>query len=127
MRKAYSAGLAQKWLKSFKEVLETPKWKYKDKFIHDKVVYTHGEGGSNLQNLLLNTRKSIVIGHFHTKAEIVFNASEKDLIWGMNVGCGIDIKKYAFMYALHNVKRPIIACGLVLNSGRIPLLLPMKL
>jgi len=126
MRKMFSAGLSKRWLKSFAEVLSTPNWVFKESFKYDGVVYTHGEGGSNLTNLLLNTRLNLVIGHFHTKAEIVYNASRKDLLWAMAVGCGIDINKYTFAYQTRHVKRPILACGVVLDNGKLPILVPFK-
>ena len=45
----------------------------------------------------------------------------------MNVGCGIDATKYAFEYAKHNSKKQIIGCGVVLDNGRLPILVPMEL
>lgn len=126
MRKTFTSGVSKHWLKAFNEVLQTPTWVFRDNFKHNNVLYTHGEGGSNLTNLLLNTRLNVVIGHFHTKAEIVYNASKKDLLWAMCVGCGIDIKRYAFAYQERNCKRPILACGVVLNDGTLPIIIPFK-
>jgi len=74
---------------------------------------------------ILNSRTNLVMGHYHTKFEIVYSASKKDLIWGMFVGCGIDPNKYAFGYAKNHVKRPILGCGVVLDDGRLPILEPM--
>ena len=94
-------------------------------FIYDDVLYTHGEGGCSLLGKLLNTRSNTVIGHYHTKAEILFNASRSDLLWIMSVGCGIDIDKYAFAYQEKNTKRPILTCGVVLE-GKLPILIPFN-
>ena len=126
MRKAYTAGLSKVWLRDFKDVLKTPTWNFQKNFIYDNVLYTHGEGGSNLTTLLLNTRMNLVIGHFHAKAEIIYNASKRDLLWAMAVGCGIDIDKYAFAYADNGMKRPILACGVVFNNGKLPTLFPLN-
>jgi len=126
-RKVFTAGLPREWVKELSEVLETPNWKYDTHFILNDVVYTHGEGGGNLIASVLNTRMSVVRGHMHTKFEIIYNASEKDLLFGMNVGCGIDSKKYAFEYAKYNTKRPIIGCGVVLENGKLPILVPMNM
>lgn len=127
LRKAFSNGISSKWIKGMAEVLETPNWKYDISYESNKVLYYHGEGGSNMLQTIYRHRQSIVMGHWHTKFEITFSTSEKDILWGMNVGCGIDIKRYAFEYMKHNTKRPILGCGAVLDNGRLPILVPMNL
>ncbi|MCE5347153.1 MAG: metallophosphoesterase [Bacteroidales bacterium] len=124
-RKMFSSGLSRNWIKGFPEVYETPTWKYSLEWKFDSVLYTHGQGCANLCNSILNQRMSIVVGHFHTKFEILYNSSEKDLLWGMYVGCGISPSKYAFEYAKYNVKRPVLGCGVVIDGK--PYLEPMSL
>lgn len=126
-RKSFSSGLSNLWIKEFKDVLQTPNWNYQSNFIYNGVLYVHGENCGNLTNVILNNRMSVVIGHLHCKCEIVYNASKHDLLFGMAVGCGIDITKYAFVYQENNVKRPILSCGVVLDDGKLPILLPMNL
>jgi hypothetical protein len=43
----------------------------------------------------------------------------------MQVGCGIDNSQYAFAYGKSFPKKPILGCGLVLDGGNIPVILPM--
>ncbi len=127
-RKAFTAGLPQRWLKSYQELLESPKeWEWD--FTHEicDVIYQHGTGMSGEMaaiNAARENRKSTVIGHLHTVSNIRFLASYKDLIFGMNVGCGIDHNQYAFAYGKQNTRKPVISCGVVIE-GKLPILIPM--
>lgn len=125
LRKAFSSGVSKKWIRDYADVLETPNWDFQIQYELDNVLYLHGEGCFNLINAVLNKRKNLVIGHFHSKAEIIYNASEKDLLWGMAVGSGVDDKTYAMEYGRFNLKKSIISCGVIINGN--PYLEPMKL
>lgn len=129
-RKAFTAGLPANWLKSYQEMFASPKtWEWD--FIHkiNGVVYQHGTGMSGEMasiNAARENRQSTVIGHLHTVSNIRFLASEKDLIFGMNVGCGIDHSKYAFAYGREAPRKPVLSCGVVID-GRLPINIPMQL
>jgi predicted phosphodiesterase len=126
-RKAVTAGLSKRWVRDFSEVICALGWDFQTQYELDNVLYVHGEGCKNLVSVMLNRRRSMVIGHWHYMSEIVYNASSIDLLWGMAVGCGINDKAYAFEYGQFCVKKSIIACGVVLNDGQLPILLPMNL
>jgi len=128
-RKAFSAGVSNRWIKSYSEVLDTPDWQFDMTFDIKDVHYYHGTGSSGDKaalNRAMNLRQSVVQGHIHTTASIQYNASNRDLIWGMQVGCGIDDSKYAFAYAQSNIKKSIISCGVVID-GKLPIVIPMEL
>jgi len=130
MRKAFSAGLSARWIKEFGEVLNTPGWSFDLEFEYDNVLYIHGEGGGGEKGAItkaLNKRKSVVQGHWHTQNHINWNVSDYDRIFGMQIGCGIDDKAYALAYAKYNIKKSIISCGVVLDSGQLPIIEPMRL
>jgi hypothetical protein len=130
MRKAFSAGLSARWIKEFGEVLETPGWTFDLEFEYDNVLYIHGEGGGGEKGAIakaLNKRKSVVQGHWHTQNHINWNVSDFDRIFGMQIGCGIDDKAYALAYAKYNIKKSILSCGVVLDSGQLPVIEPMRL
>jgi predicted phosphodiesterase len=129
-RQAYSAGLSQRWIKGFNEVLEIPNWTFDMEHEIDGVIYTHGTGTSGENGAFqkaLNRRRSVVSGHLHTIANIKWNVSEADRIFAMQVGCGIDDKAYAFEYARGIVKKSVISCGVVLDKGTLPIVIPMIL
>ena len=130
MRKAFSAGLSKRWIKDFGEVLNTPGWNFDLEFEYDNVLYIHGEGGGGEKGALvkaLNKRKSVVQGHWHTQNHINWNVSEYDRIFGMQIGCGIDDKAYALAYAKFNIRKSILSCGVILDSGQLPIIEPMRL
>jgi len=130
MRQAFSSGLSRRWIKDFGEVLETPTWNFGLEFEYDNVLYIHGEGGGGQQGAMakaLNKRKSVVQGHFHTQSHINWNVSDFDRIFGMQIGCGIDDEAYALAYAKYNIRKSILSCGVVLDSGQLPIIEPMHL
>tara|TARA_R110000868_G_scaffold14414_3_gene67082 strand:+ start:1315 stop:2151 length:837 start_codon:yes stop_codon:yes gene_type:complete len=129
-RKAFSSGLSKQWIKGYNEVLQVPNWNFDIEYEINNVIYTHGTGtaGENAAYAkALNRRKSIVQGHIHTVANIKWNVSEQDKIFAMQVGCGINDKAFAFNYAKAFTKKSIISCGVVLNSGTLPIIIPMEL
>jgi len=129
-RKAYSSGLSKRWIKGLAEVLEVPNWEFDLEYEIDNVIYTHGTGTSGDRAAYaraLNRRKSIVSGHLHTSASVTWNVSDVDRIFAMQVGCGIDDAQYSFDYAKAFTKKSIISCGVILNNGNLPIIIPMDL
>ncbi len=125
MRKAQTSAIPSKWIKSYKEVLEVPNWNFVERYEKDGVQYCHGEGGTARTKCradMMNT----VQGHLHTQAYCEHYVGQNFRVFGMQVGCGIDFKQYSFAYAKAG-KKPAIGVGLVLNSGKLPLNLLMKL
>lgn len=129
-RKAFSSGLSKRWIKGLDEVLEVPGWNFDMEHVEYGVLFTHGTGTSGQNaayNKALNRRMSVVQGHLHSESSIRYNVSKNDIIYGMQVGCGVDDRKYAFDYAKANPRKFIISCGVILNKGKLPILLPMDL
>lgn len=129
-RKAFTAGLPKNWLKSYQEMFDSPiTWNWDFVHKHQNVIYQHGTGMSGEMasvNAARENRQSTVIGHLHTVSNIRFLASQKDLIFGMSVGCGIDHEKYAFAYGREATRKPVLSCGVVIN-GTLPINIPMNL
>jgi hypothetical protein len=44
----------------------------------------------------------------------------------MQVGCGVDRKSYAMAYSKHFAKTYKLACGVVLNRGSLPIVIPYE-
>lgn len=129
-RKAFTAGLPANWLKTYQELFESPKtWEWDFVHTHNGVIYQHGTGMSGEMaavNAARENRQSTVIGHLHTVCNTRFLASQKDLIFGVTVGCGIDHSAYAFAYGREQTKKPVIACTVILD-GKVPINIPMTL
>ena len=125
MRKAQTSSIPSKWIKSFKEVLETPDWNFVERYEADGVQYIHGEGGTARTKCradMMNT----VQGHLHTQCYTEHYVGKKFRVYGTQVGCGINHKSYAMAYAKYG-KRPAVGCAVVLNNGQTPLNLLMPL
>jgi hypothetical protein len=121
-RQAATLGIDKRFLKSFSELFELPKtWRiHDDEAIIDGVLYKHGInciGKNGALNTAIQERMSTVIGHSHAFGGCSYSANKRDIIFGLNCGCGIDIAAYAFAYGRHDKNRPTIGCGIVHNSG----------
>ncbi len=128
-RRALTCGIPAAYLKSYKQFMQAPAgWSWHDFVEVDDVRYIHGEGYSGPLGALKAAEcymQSVVIGHVHTGAGILFRANSKFLYWGMNAGCLIDRSSLAFAYGKHQSAKPILGCGLVRDA--IPTFLPMTL
>lgn len=118
-RMARKAGVPDRYLRGYVEVWETPGWDWRESHVLDGVLYEHGVGTSGkdaAMNRAIQKRCSTVIGHVHTWAGVKYHANDFDRIFGMNVGCGIDIDRHAFEYAKPFPIRPILGCGIVIDG-----------
>lgn len=130
-RKAITYGLASEFIRSFEEIYDLPKgWDYAWNHNICGVRYEHGEGyGGGRPHMVaaVKNRRRTVIGHWHSKLEVGYDTNDKDSIWGMVVGCGIDRMNPAFWYGRAFKDKPVLACGVVLDAGRMAFPVPMKI
>jgi len=130
-RKGKTSGLPLRAFKEFKEIWKLPPgWKDVFEIEIDGVLYKHGTGFSGQYAHLqaaFHARQSTVIGHLHSIAGVEWIANSKDCIFGLSVGCGIDRKKYSFAYGKDFKKKPILGCGVVMESGKYAQFIPMDL
>ncbi len=122
-RKAFNAGLSQKWIKPIKEVLDTPNWEFAEQFIIDNVLYTHGTARKARQRSKDDFR-SVVQGHYHSESYIEYFVGTRFKIFAMQIGCGVDKDSYAMAYGKH-FKKQHINVGVVIDE--LPILEYMKL
>lgn len=124
-RKAEKAGLSVSCLKDFKDVVSAPKsWRFGNEFIFNNVLYIHGSSSSAYVRSK-NEMMSLVQGHRHTEMGIKWYNSRVKSIFGMQVGCGIDYDAECFNYSRENTAKPIIGAGVVLNSGKLPIIIKL--
>ena len=122
IRQAATLGIDKRFLKSFSELFNLPKgWRiHNDEFILGDVLYKHGincTGKNGAINTAIQERMSTVIGHSHAFGGCQYSANPRNIIFGLNVGCGIDIAAYAFAYGKHSKYRPTLGCGIVFNES----------
>jgi hypothetical protein len=125
VRKAQTGQVPQKWIKDFKDVLGTPKWKFVTDVIINDVRYVHGDKSGKPNMSAKRDMISTVSGHYHTDFYINWYFGKTRAIFGMAVGCGIDSKSYAMAY-MAGGRKEAIGCGVVLN-GDTPITVKMKL
>ncbi len=96
-RTAHKAGIPTRYLRDYAEVFQTPGWAWKFDFRHDGVLYEHGSSSGKYAafNTAINKRTSLVMGHTHTHAGVLWHANQTNRIFAMQVGCGIDVDAYA--------------------------------
>lgn len=130
-RKRQTVGLPQRFIKKFEEAWNLPKgWTVDYSFKIDGVKYIHGTGNSGMYahiNAAIKHMTPLVMGHTHSYAGVDMRASEDKMIWGLGVGCGVDRHSYAAAYGKELPNKPILSCGIVLDNGRVPMLIPMNM
>jgi hypothetical protein len=122
MRQAYKNNIPSQWIKGFGEVLGVPNWNFEMECFINGVRFLHGDSCSSTIQSLFRSDSSIVFGHWHSKFEIVYAGNK----FGMCVASLIDQENYAFDYAKTYLKKSILGCGVVLNHGKLPLLIPLN-
>jgi hypothetical protein len=137
-RKAVTASLPEEILRSYNDLWDLPKWEVVPRYGHkiiDGVMYSHGDKGiGRFPSAFHNAKaqfRSYVQGDKHQQGGIHYYANERPdehggLIFGMNVGCGVDHDRAEMDYGRKFNQKPIISCGVV-EDGFYPSLIPMNL
>jgi hypothetical protein len=116
-RKCQSAGMSSSVMATHRKMYGCPTgWRWEDSTVIDGVLYTHGTGNGGLHpsyNLAKSSINSVVIGHAHSAGGVKYHTSKFTRIFGLDVGCGIDVDAYAFAYGKHMPRRPVLGCGIV--------------
>jgi len=119
-RVAESVNIPAKFIRDYADLWETPKWNWTQSIIVDDVFYCHGhkKGGGKTPawNLSQKMGMSVCLGHYHSRGGINWSANPLRRWFGMDVGCGVDDKAYAFAYASEQPQRSILSVGIVING-----------
>ena len=119
LRAARAAGIPDRYVKTHNELWCTPGWNWQLSHEIDDVLYEHGTGSSGRDAAFIRAkdkRRSLVMGHVHTGGGVKWHTNERSRIFGLNVGCGIDCKSYAFAYGRPFPTRPTLGCGIVIDG-----------
>ena len=123
-RQATTAGLPQRMLRDFKDLFDLPRgWQVLPRYhklVCSGVVYMHGDQGKGGQFAALKNAQaefcSVVQGHHHSQSGVWYHANENNIVFGMQVGCGIDRKHMQMEYGTKFSAKPVISCGVVIDS-----------
>lgn len=121
-RQAKTAGLSADVFKPIGEIMRAPKgWVWYDDLTltlpsGQKVFFCHGKQA----NALAMSQKigmCTVNGHYHTQFSIQKWRSPVAVNWAMVVGCLIDTTSRAFHYDRNQILRPVLGCGVIIDSS----------
>lgn len=133
-RKATNAGIPSQFLKAYHDLLEAPKgWVWKDHWLirmgRAPVHMFHGVGYSGAtayRQAAIDKGLNVVFGHLHSNAGIAHIVTDNGKRWGMNVGALIEPSAYAFHYGRDSKFKPWLGCGIVIDGGLTPILIPYE-
>jgi len=132
-RQAMTAGIPEVALRSYTDLWNIPGWSVVERFgsiIIDEVIYQHGDRGKGgLMAALKNAKeesRSCVQGHHHSQAGCWYSANQRDRIFGLQCGVGVDHSLEAQAYGKKYNAKPIIGCGVV-EQGKRAFFVPMEL
>jgi hypothetical protein len=128
LRKAKHFGLPVRAIKSYQEILQSPKewkWHYEIKLqlSNGQRLLAHHSYGSNI--LLASQRRgeNLISGHVHNKFSLEHWSNEERTFFAGQTGCLIDDTSMAMAYNKNTVQRPMLGSIAILDG--IPKLLPM--
>ena len=124
-RKMATGALSNRWMRPLNEVLQVPTWEFREEWIINKVKYIHGLG-MKIRPRVMSEMCSCVQGHYHSETEYVTFVNEKQMMFGMQGGCGVNRRAYAMAYGRH-FKKPQLNCGVVMDNGTWGIIRHMKL
>jgi predicted phosphodiesterase len=114
------AGIPSVYIKKYEDVWSTPEWSWQYSHTIDGVGYSHGTGTSGMSPAFNSTKitgQSWVMGHTHSVANISWlRAHNGNMLFGMNVGSGVDATHIAMNYTKNHIKKPIISAGVVIDG-----------
>ena len=118
-----------RFIRTYNDAWDTPTWEWVYETEIDGVYYFHGDGYAGLHpsyNASKQMAMSVVMGHIHTAAGVKWHANPNKRWFGMDVGSGIDDKKYAFYYSKRMKRKSIISCGVVIDGHPYLEMMPLE-
>lgn len=128
VRLAESVNIPEIMVKGYQDTWETPEWKWAYDHVIDDVYYFHGTGNGGQHPAYNTMRKmamSVVMGHIHTANGVKRMVNPRKRFFGMDTGCGVDDRAYAFAYAKYTKSRSALGAGVVIDGDGISLVCPI--
>lgn len=133
-RQAEACGILDRMINGLNDVFDTPNWDWKPRYYRyvteefgSKIIFSHGDcGKGGLHAAMKNAKEhftSYVQGHLHSQAGVNWFANEGNLVFGMNVGAGMNWETLAMDYGRKFTAKPVISCGVIADG--IPMVIPM--
>jgi hypothetical protein len=129
-RKAQSAGIPRKALRTYRETLEAPggwSWHFdlRVRMSNGQHLYLHHGKSAKAGALSIHEGCSSAQGHYHTKFHVTYRRNSQGLYWDLHCGYLGHHDSLAFAYDKSNIPKGIVGAAVILNGQ--PRLLPMVL
>lgn len=132
-RKAFAAGIPERFMRNYQEVIQSPSgWRWRKFWKVDAkhpFLLEHGDdwGGAHPHvTATLHSGMSFACGHFHSKQAITHIKTSHQTLWGAVCGSLIAFEKYAFNYARAAKLKPVIGAMIVGMDGKMPMWIPLE-
>lgn len=134
VKKASQAGIPSQILRAYHEIVGAPDgWQWREhwniRMSKTNVYMFHGVGYGGTyayRQAAIDKGTNVVFGHLHANAGIAHVVTDASERWGMNVGCLVDPKAYAFKYGRDFKFKPWLGVGVVIDGGLTPMLIPYE-
>lgn len=126
-KKAIQNGIPRMYLKQLHEFMQAPKgWEWRLVWEFEKVLYLHGDSfnGTSWMRAHNVHRQSVVMGHLHSRAGVVYSNTPYSRVFSANMGCLINPDAYAFNYAKLSPEKACLGAGIVID-GKQAYFIPM--
>lgn len=134
MRVARKAGLPSFMIRHPNEIIravgegiDVSGWDWHISYlVNGNILIEHGEhaGLKATYDKAVLTSLNVIQGHTHSYGGLMYINDGYTERYGLNVGCGIDPRAYAFYYAKSHKMKPTLGCGLV--KGGVPQFIPFN-
>lgn len=125
-RKALTAGIPRRALKSYRETLEAPKgwrWHFDLRLTMSNGVDLYLHHGKSAKPGALSMREGCCAaqGHFHEQFNVYYWRNAKGIYWDIHGGYLGDHDSLAMAYAKSNLGKGIVGAWMVLGGNPLPL------
>lgn len=106
-------------LDDYSKMWGCPGWDWAYDHVIDKVYYFHGTNRSGMYpaaNAEKDMHMSTVMGHCHSRANIIYKATPYERFFGMDTGCLIDDRAFAFAYGKYAKLRSFLSAAVVIDG-----------
>lgn len=118
-RLAASVNIPPEFIMSYQAMWDCPKWEWASHHFIDDVYYFHGKKKSGMYpaaNVMRKQGMSVVMGHCHSRANIVSMTNPFRRFFAMDTGCLVDDRAYAFAYGEEATDRSTLSAGVVIDG-----------
>jgi hypothetical protein len=125
-RKAKSAGIPRRALKTYRDTLSAPKgwvWSFDLRLRMSNGEWLYAHHGKTGKQGALSQKESVssVQGHFHSKFHATYWRNSQGLYFDIHAGCLVDHDSLAFAYGKNTMEKGIVGAWMILDGNPKPI------